>query len=205
MAVGGMVGGGIYTVLGVVLEISGTWFWLSFLITGCIAWLSAYAYSSLARMFGEGGGAFTFLREIDRDGMAGSLSWVLVLGYVLTISVYAFTFGHYVAFAFGGSALMARLAALAIVGVLVALNLRGTGQAALAEIVMVWSGIAILTALAIGGVWRGSWSNLFEGALASGPGATTDPSAHADGVVAGQTVPFFGTSSNKLLPKPWKL
>lgn len=171
MAVGGMVGGGIYTVLGVVLGIAGPWFWLSFLVAGLIAWVSAYAYSSLAQTFGEGGGAFTFLREIDREGLAGSLSWVLIIGYVLTVSVYAFTFGHYVAFALGGSALVARLAALAIVGVLVALNLRGTGQAAIAEIVMVWSGIAILTALAVGGAWRGSWPNLFQGVPASGPGA----------------------------------
>ena len=171
MAVGGMVGGGIYTVLGVVLGISGPWFWLSFLIAGCIAWVSAYAYSSLARIFGEGGGAFTFLREIDREGLAGSLSWVLILGYVLTVSVYAFTFGHYVAFAFGGGAVVARLAALAIVGVLIVLNLRGTGQAAVAEIVMVWGGIAILAALAIGGAFQGSWSGLSRGAPASGPWA----------------------------------
>jgi hypothetical protein len=63
--------------------------------------VTALAYSTLAERFGESGGAFTFLREIHREGFAGSLSWVLILGYILTISVYAFTFGHYLGYVFG--------------------------------------------------------------------------------------------------------
>jgi hypothetical protein len=42
-----------------------------------------------------GGGVLTFLREINAEGFAGSLSWVLIAGYVLTHAVYAFTFGQY--------------------------------------------------------------------------------------------------------------
>ena len=49
----------------------------------------------LAAYYGEGGGPFTFLCEINAEGFAGSLSWVLIVGYVLTNAVYAFTFGQY--------------------------------------------------------------------------------------------------------------
>ncbi|MCJ7726053.1 MAG: amino acid permease, partial [Acidimicrobiia bacterium] len=95
MAVGGMVGGGIFSTLGVVIGIAGAWAWLSFMAAGAIALLAGYAYSQLAERYGEGGGAFAFLREIHREGLAGSLSWVLLVGYVLTNAVYAFTFGQY--------------------------------------------------------------------------------------------------------------
>ncbi len=91
MAVGGMVGGGIFSTLGVVVGIAGAWAWLSFASAGLIALTAGYSYVKLAAHYGEGGGAFTFLREINAEGFAGSLSWVLIIGYVLTNAVYAFT------------------------------------------------------------------------------------------------------------------
>jgi amino acid transporter len=94
MAVGGMVGGGNFATLGVVIAIAGPLAWLSFLAAGLVALAAGYSYVKLAGHYGEGGGAFTFLREIDEEGLAGSLSWALIVGYVLTNSVYAFTFGR---------------------------------------------------------------------------------------------------------------
>ena len=95
MAVGVMVGGGIFWTLGVVMVIAGAWAWLSFVAAGLVALAAGYSYVKLATYYGEGGGAFTFLREINRWGFAGSLSWVLIVGYVLTDSVHALTFGEY--------------------------------------------------------------------------------------------------------------
>ena len=79
MAVGGMVGGGIFSVLGVIIGTAGQWAWLSFLIAGVIALISAHSYSQLSIKYSEGGGAFTYLRQIDHKGFAGSLSWILIL------------------------------------------------------------------------------------------------------------------------------
>jgi|GEM_PF-3234303 len=97
MAVGGMVGGGIFSVLGVIISIAGQWAWLSFVLAGLIALISVHSYSQLSLKNQKSGGAFTFLSEINHKGFAGSLSWILIIGYILTMSVYAFTFGHYVA------------------------------------------------------------------------------------------------------------
>ena len=60
--VGGMVGGGIFSTLGVVMSIAGGWAWLSFIVAGLIALAAGYSYVKLAAHYGEGGGAFTFLR-----------------------------------------------------------------------------------------------------------------------------------------------
>ncbi len=152
MAVGGMVGGGIFSVLGVILETAGQWSWLSFLLAGLIALISAHSYSQLSLRYKKSGGAFTFLNEINHDGLAGSLSWVLVLGYILTISVYAFTFGHYVSHVLNNGVWMPRLLGFLIVAALALVNLRGVGDSSKVEIITVWGKLFVLLGLSIFGL-----------------------------------------------------
>ena len=154
MAAGGMVGGGIFSVLGVIVGVAGAWTWLSFVLAGLVALATSVCYVRLAASYGEGGGAFTFLREIDADGFAGSLSWVLVVGYTLTMAVYASTFGHYGAYALGlgVDGWAARVGAVALVAAVVAVNLRGTGSTARLETVIVWGNLILLLGLAAFGL-----------------------------------------------------
>lgn len=153
MAVGGMVGGGIFSVLGVVVAVAGSWAWLSFVIAGVIALITGYSYASLAGIYGEGGGAFTFLRKVHRQGFAGSVSWILIVGYVLTLSVYAFTFGHYLGEVINLGPWFARAAGAFIVIALVGVNLLGVGEASFLEVFTVWSKLAVLAGLAAFGLW----------------------------------------------------
>lgn len=148
MAVGGMIGGGIFSTLGVVVGIAGALTWLSFLAAGLIALATGYSYVKLADYYGEGGGAFTFLREINAEGAAGSLSWVLIVGYVLTNAVYASTFGQYLGYVAGLGPWFPRVAAVAILIVFIGLNLRGVGEAGGVEVFLVWFKIAVLVGLA---------------------------------------------------------
>jgi amino acid transporter len=168
MAVGGMIGGGIFSVLGIVVFIAGQWAWLSFVIGGLIAIATGFAYSKLAEQYGEGGGAFTFLREIHREGFAGSLSWVLIFGYILTISVYAFTFGHYLGNMFGLGAWFPRVCSATIIGVLIGVNLRGVGEASGLEIVTVWGKLLVLVGLAALGLWHWQPDLLTQGIQTKG-------------------------------------
>jgi amino acid transporter len=148
MAVGGMVGGGIFSTLGVVVGIAGAWAWLSFAAAGLIALAAGYSYVKLAIHYDEGGGAFTFLREINADGFAGSLSWVLIVGYVLTNAVYAFTFGQYLGYVVGLGPWFPRLAGVAIMALFIGLNLRGVGEAGGVEVFLVWFKLVVLVGLA---------------------------------------------------------
>jgi amino acid transporter len=163
MAVGGMVGGGIFSVLGVVILVAGQWAWLSFLLAGLIALATAYSYSQLARKFGESGGAFTFLRKINHEGFAGSLAWVLILGYILTISVYGYTFGHYIAHSLSIGAWFPRFSALAVIMTLTWINLRGVADSSLVEIVTVWGKLAVLLGLAAFGLAKWAPAELSTG------------------------------------------
>ncbi|WP_276499580.1 APC family permease [Pontibacter litorisediminis] len=156
MAVGGMVGGGIFSVLGVVISTAGQWAWLSFVIAGAIALISAHSYSQLSLKYEQSGGAFTFLSDINHRGLAGSLSWVLILGYILTVSVYAFTFGHYVAHVFNWGDWLPRVLAFMIIAILALVNLRGVSDSSKLEIITVWGKLFVLLGLALFGLvqWR---------------------------------------------------
>jgi len=171
MAVGGMVGGGIFSTLGVVIHIAGAWAWLSFLVAGVLALFSGYSYVKLAEHYGEGGGAFTFLRDIHAEGFAGSLSWVLIVGYVLTNAVYAFTFGAYVEHLIGLGPWFPRVCAVGIVALFVLVNLRGAGEAGGVEIFLVWFKLFVLVGLAAFGLARWRPAMLSEGVPDAGIGA----------------------------------
>lgn len=177
LAAGGMVGGGIYTVLGVVIAVSAQWTWLAFVLIGCIGLPSAYSYVFLTNKFKEEGGAFVFLEKVNDKTVAGNLSWLLILGYVLTISVYAYAFGHYVSYAFHGNSFMMRILAGAIVVGLISLNLAGVGKMSKVEIGIVIVNLVVLLAIGIYGIsqWdatqliagiepRPAWSIFFGGA-----------------------------------------
>jgi amino acid transporter len=168
MAVGGMIGGGIFSTLGVVVAIAGAWAWLSFVVAGFIALAAGYSYVKLADHYGEGGGAFTFLREINALGFAGSLSWVLIVGYVLTNAVYAFTFGQYLGHVAGLGPWFPRVVAVAIMAVFIGLNLRGAGEAGSVEVFLVWFKLVVLVGLAGFGLYRWQPQMLSEGVADSG-------------------------------------
>lgn len=155
LAAGGMVGGGIYIALGVVVEAAGSWAWLSFVAAGVVAACTAWSYGALTTTLHEGGGAFDFLENVDRRGLAGSLSWLLLIGYVLTISVYVYAFGNYVAHGLGlGPGVVRGLSILAGVG-LAALNLAGAGKLTSVEVVVVSVNLLVLLVLAAIGL--ASW------------------------------------------------
>ncbi len=164
MAVGGMVGGGIFSVLGVVIMVAGQWAWLSFAIGGIIALITAYSYSVLSGKHQECGGSFSYLRKLGQNGFAGNLSWILILGYTLTISVYGFTFGHYLGYVMNLGDWFPRFCSLAIIGSLTYLNLIGVKESVNVEIFTVWGKMIILLMLALVGLmffWNPS--NLTEG------------------------------------------
>ncbi|MGD9663641.1 MAG: APC family permease [Novosphingobium sp.] len=154
MAVGGMIGGGIFSTLGVVITVAGHWTWFSFLIGGVIALASGHSYSALTRQIGKPGGSYAYLRELGWLRLARVAVWVLVVGYILTVSVYAVTFGAYAANAFGAPHRAALAAALVAITFLAGINLVGASEATVLEKVAVWGKLVILLALALTGLWH---------------------------------------------------
>ncbi len=151
MAVGGMIGGGIFSTLGVVVAAAGKWAWLSFAIGGLIALATGHSYVVLTTAIDKPGGSYQFLRELGYRRLARASAWVLTLGYILTVSVYGYTFAAYVTELFAGSAWTMRIVAAAVIVALAGVNLMGVGEASAVEVFAVWAKLAILLALAVAG------------------------------------------------------
>ena len=93
IAVGAMIGGGIFSVLGRLAGIAGPSAILSFLLGGIIAFLTANSYYRLVSKYPSAGGEFVILRKgfENRPIIGNSIGAMLWLGYSVTIALYAFT------------------------------------------------------------------------------------------------------------------
>jgi len=152
MAIGGMIGGGIFSVLGVTIDLAGHLAFAAFLVGGAIAALTAHALARLALASGRSGGPFAYLREEGHEATAAWIAWLLIVGYVFALAVYAFTFGHYLAHALGAPLLVARASGVAILGAFVAVNLRGVTTSGLTEDLVVLVKLLVLGGIAVVGL-----------------------------------------------------
>jgi hypothetical protein len=96
IGIGGMVGGGIFAVLGLAVQLAQGGAWLAFAIGGIVALLTAYSYSKLSVAFPSQGGTVTFLdRAFTPNVLVGAMNILLWLSYIVMLSLYAFAFGSY--------------------------------------------------------------------------------------------------------------
>jgi amino acid transporter len=103
IGIGGMVGGGIFAVLGVVAVDAGAGTPVAFLIAGVVALLTGYCYTKLSVALPSGGGTVVFVdRAFGTDLLSGSVNVLLWLGYLVTVSLYAVAFANYGATFFVG-------------------------------------------------------------------------------------------------------
>jgi len=96
IGVGGMVGGGIFAVLGLAVGVGEGGTFIAFLVAGVVALLTTYSYARLSVALPSQGGTVEFLNQAFGAGrVAGALNVLLWLSYVVTTSLYAFAFGSY--------------------------------------------------------------------------------------------------------------
>jgi amino acid transporter len=96
IGVGGMVGGGIFAVLGLAVQLAHGGTPVAFAVAGLVALLTTYSYAKLSVAYPSRGGTVTFLNRVFGSGMStGSLNVLLWLSYVVMLSLYAFAFGSY--------------------------------------------------------------------------------------------------------------
>lgn len=96
IGVGGMIGGGIFAVLGLSIQLSKSAAPIAFLSAGLIALTTAYSYAKLSVRYPSKGGTIEFLTRAFGTGLlSGSLNVLLLASYIVMISLYAYAFGSY--------------------------------------------------------------------------------------------------------------
>jgi len=96
IGIGGMVGGGIFAVLGLAVQLSHGGAPVAFMLAGLVALVTAYSYAKLSVAFPDQGGTVVFLNHAFGNGrLTGSANVLLWLSYVVMLSLYAQAFGSY--------------------------------------------------------------------------------------------------------------
>jgi amino acid transporter len=155
IGIGGMVGAGIFSILGVVAHAAGNAMWLAFAIGGVVALLSTYSYAKLGATFPSAGGATHFLVKSFGDGvLAGGLNLFMWAGYIISLALYATAFGGYAAtfVTTAPSALLLKSLAVASVVLLTLVNAFGATFMGRWETVIVAVKVAILVLFAAVGL-----------------------------------------------------
>ncbi|MFB6226551.1 MAG: APC family permease [Candidatus Paceibacteria bacterium] len=159
MGVGGIVSGGIYAVLGVAMKQAGNAVIISYLLAGVITLLTAYSYIKLTLYFGENGGAFSFIEHaVANKHIAGYMGWILIVGYVGVMAMYAFAFGSFSLTALDHifktqlPRIFRPIISVGIVVLIGGLNLIGVKASGLYEDITVYIKIVILLGLATLGI-----------------------------------------------------
>jgi len=157
MGVGGMVGGGIFSVLGLAIAQAGHAAPLAFILGGAIALVTGSSYAKLGLAFRSDGGSFTYLEHaFAHPNIAGLGGWLLLSGYVGTLALYAFTFGVYGAAMFGQASHQPAIQHLLesfILLLFLAVNLYGVKIAGNTEDVIVMVKVLILALFALVGIF----------------------------------------------------
>jgi len=109
IGIGGMIGGGIFAVLGLAIAVAGHAVVLTLAGGGVIAFLTGLSYAHLGLAFRGDGGSFTYIeRAFGVPTVAGMAGWLLIFGYIGTLALYATAFGDY------GSALLRSVGAMGV-------------------------------------------------------------------------------------------
>ncbi|CAM1356036.1 amino acid transporter [Tenacibaculum discolor] len=96
IGIGGMVGGGIFAVLGLAVLLAKGGTPIAFLLAGILALLTSYSYVNLSKKYPDRGGTVKFINQgFGRTIFSGAINNLLWVSYIVMLSLYASAFGSY--------------------------------------------------------------------------------------------------------------
>ncbi|MEO7058379.1 MAG: APC family permease [Lapillicoccus sp.] len=163
IGVGGMVGGGIFAVLGLSVETAGGGAPIAFFAAGLVALLTARSYALLSTSYPSRGGTVTFVNRAFGPGLfSGGINVMLWVSYIVMLALYAQAFGSYAAsFLPAAEHELGKHAFLTAAIVLLAvLNVAGASTVARAERYVVAIKVTILLLFVVVGMFGVSTARL---------------------------------------------
>ena len=99
IGIGGLIGGGIFSVIGAISTYAGPYAYLSYLITGIIGLFNVYSYSKLTSKWSNPGGEYSCVSIVfckTHLALLGPFIGILLyFGSITTMALYAYTFSVY--------------------------------------------------------------------------------------------------------------
>ncbi len=96
IGIGGMVGGGIFAVLGLAVALAKGGTPVAFLFAGILALITSYSYVKLSKKYPDRGGTVKFINQgFGKTVFSGAINNLLWVSYIVMLSLYASAFGSY--------------------------------------------------------------------------------------------------------------
>ena len=156
IGVGGMVGGGIFAVLGLAVQLAHGGTPVAFILAGIVALITSYSYARLSVTFPGQGGTVEFINQAFGQGIvSGGFNVLLWMSYIVMLSLYAYAFGSYGAgfFPENSQPIWKHILISVSVVLLTALNVRGSRIVGEAEEWIVGLKLMILVFFVGVGLW----------------------------------------------------
>lgn len=151
IALGGMVGGGIFTILGISVSLVGVYTPVVIIIGGAIAALAAYSYIKLGVYYKDEGATYSFFKKtFPGSPFAASLiGWWVIFGYISTLALYAYTFSSYAisGFTFSDNDIVRKAVAGGIIALFTLVNIWSVKGMGKIEDMMVFTKLVILVVI----------------------------------------------------------
>ena len=173
IGIGGMVGGGIFAVLGLAVQLGHGGTPIAFALAGFIAFITSYSYARLSLKYPSQGGTVEFINQGFGTGIfTGGMNILLWISYIVMLSLYAYAFGSYGASFFPASEqfIWKHILLSVVILLFTGLNALGTTFVGKTEEWIVGLKISILMIFISVGIWSinfqriqpSNWTNLTE-------------------------------------------
>ncbi|MFX1315912.1 MAG: APC family permease [Promethearchaeota archaeon] len=99
IGIGGLIGGGIFSVVGVISKFTGPYAYISYFITGISTLFTVYSYQKLTSKWCSPGGEYTCVQgalygsKFQNLGLFTGI--LLIFGYISSMALYSYTFSVY--------------------------------------------------------------------------------------------------------------
>ncbi len=96
IGIGGMVGGGIFAVLGLAVSLAKGGTPIAFLFAGVLALITSYSYVKLSTAYPDRGGTVKFVNQgFGKNVFSGGINNMLWVSYIIMLSLYSSAFASY--------------------------------------------------------------------------------------------------------------
>ena len=157
LGVGTMIAAGIFVLSGLAVSNVGAMAIGSFLIAAFVASFTAFAYAEFSAIYPESGGGYAYVANtFDRD-WTYIVGWSMILGYPASAAFYLASFGDwFYRFIYPVLAIPEAvpywLSAVGVLALLVGINLKGTEETGLFQIVVTGLKIVLIALFLYGGL-----------------------------------------------------
>ncbi|GAC58445.1 hypothetical protein GOHSU_40_00290 [Gordonia hirsuta DSM 44140 = NBRC 16056] len=162
IGVGGMMGAGLYTLVGLAAESAGVWIAVAFLVGGLVSLFSVYSYAKLGARYPSRGGAAEFLIRCFGDGIvAGGLNVFQFVGWIIAMALYASGFSGYVQhlLPWETDAWVGKAIGVGLVVVLMGVNVIGSKLVGTSEMVVIAIELAIIIGFVVAASFKAEPGN----------------------------------------------